>query len=173
MSAAATAPAATAPYVPQAPKRTSRLSPINQRRLANFKANRRGHWSFWIFIALFALTLVSEIVANDKPIVASYKGEIIFPVFKYYPEEKFGGFLAEADYDHPEIAGEIAKNGWAIWPPIRFAHDTVNYNLPTPAPAPPTWLQKDADCAPIVKARSRRPSAATSAARARASADCS
>ncbi len=152
--ATTTAPATVA--VPQAPRRTSRLSPINQRRLANFRANKRGYWSFWLFFGLFFLSFFAEFIANDKPIIASYKGEIIMPIFQYHPEEKFGGFLAETDYDHPEIAGEIARNGWAIWPPIRFSYNTVNYNLPTPAPAPPTWMQPDSACAPIAKARYKK-----------------
>ncbi|MBM3608943.1 MAG: ABC transporter permease [Alphaproteobacteria bacterium] len=131
----------------------ARLSPINQRRLHNFRSNKRGYWSFWIFLVLFVLSLFAELIANDKPLVASYKGEIIFPAFKFYPEEKFGGFLAEADYDHPEIAGEIKKHGWMIWAPIRYSHNTVNYNLPAPAPSPPTWSLSDDVCAPIAKAR--------------------
>src|SRR5690606_30070101 len=66
------------------------LSPLNQRRWQNFKANRRGYWSLWIFLILFVLTLFSEFIANDKPIIASYKGEILMPVLIDYPEQKFG-----------------------------------------------------------------------------------
>ena len=73
-----------------APKRPW-LSPVNHRRWQNFKANRRGWWSFWIFLVLFVATLLSNIIANDRPLVVSYKGEILFPVLVDYPEEKFGG----------------------------------------------------------------------------------
>lgn len=104
-------------------------------------------------MTLFVLSLFAEFIANDKPLVASYKGEIIFPAFQYYPEDKFKGFLAEPDYDHPEIAKEISANGWMLWAPIRYSYNTVNYNLPTPAPSPPTWSLPDATCAPIAKAR--------------------
>src|SRR4051794_39369393 len=79
------------------------LTPINERRLRNFKANRRGYWSFWIFMVLFVLCLFAEFIANDRPIIASYKGEILFPVLVDYPEEKFGGFLAQTDYRDPVI----------------------------------------------------------------------
>ncbi len=68
------------------------LSPINRRRWDNFKANRRGYWSLWIFGVLFFLSLFAEFIANDRPILMSYKGEILAPVFVDYPEEKFGGF---------------------------------------------------------------------------------
>ena len=73
------------------------LTAINQRRLENFKANRRGYWSLWIFLVLFVLSLGSEFIANDKPILAYYKGELLAPVLIDYPEEKFGGFLAITD----------------------------------------------------------------------------
>ncbi|WP_173934575.1 ABC transporter permease [Chelativorans sp. Marseille-P2723] len=116
------------------------LSPINQRRWQNFKSNRRGYWSLWIFLILFVLTLFAEFIANDKPIVASYKGEILFPVLVHYPEEKFGGFLAITDYRDPFIQEEIEANGWMIWPPVRYSYRTVNSEIPEAAPAKPSWL---------------------------------
>lgn len=123
-----------------------RLSPLDQRRLANFKANRRGYWSFWIFMALFVASLLSNVLANDRPILAWYKGELLFPVFVTYPEEKFGGFLARTDYRDPTIESEINAHGWMLWPPIRYSYDTHNLDLPTPAPSPPTWLLTKAQC---------------------------
>ena len=110
-----------------------RLSPINRRRWQNFRANRRGYWSFWIFLVLFVLSLFAEFIANDRPIVASYKGEWLFPVFVDYPEEKFGGFLAQHRLPRPGDPKEIEENGWAIWPPIRFSYNTHNLDLPVPA----------------------------------------
>jgi len=115
------------------------LSPLNQRRWQNFKANRRGYWSLWIFLVLFVLSLFAEFIANDKPILASYKGEMLFPVLVDYPEEKFGGFLAVTDYRDPVISDEIEANGWLIWPPIRYSYGTVNNDIPEAAPAKPSW----------------------------------
>ena len=115
------------------------LSPLNQRRWQNFKANRRGYWSLWIFLVLFILSLFAEFIANDKPIIASYKGEILFPVLVDYPEEKFGGFYAVADYRDPVIRDEIEAHGWMIWPPIRYSYTTVNNAIPEAAPARPSW----------------------------------
>ena len=122
------------------------LSPLNRRRLENFRRNRLGYVSFLIFLSLFVVSLFAEILANDRPIVASYKGEWLFPVLIDYPEEKFGGFLARTDYRTPEIAKEITDHGWAIWPPIPFSYDTINDGLPTPSPSPPTWMLTDAQC---------------------------
>jgi microcin C transport system permease protein len=116
------------------------LNPTNQRRLANFKANRRGYWSFWIFLVLFTLSMGAEFIANDKPLVVSYKGEILFPVLVDYPEEKFGGFYADTDYRSEFIRDEINANGWMLWPPIRYSYDTANSNIPHSAPTAPFWL---------------------------------
>jgi microcin C transport system permease protein len=128
-----------------------KLSPINRRRLNNFKANRRGWWSLWLFLVLFVLSLFAEFIANDRPLVVRYKDEWLFPVAVNYPEEKFGGFLATTDYRDPVIAKEIAANGFAIWPPIRYSYRTHNLDLPVPAPAPPTWMLGDAQCKPIAE----------------------
>jgi microcin C transport system permease protein len=84
------------------------LSPINIRRWRNFRANRRGYWSLWIFLVLFVVTLFAEFIANDRPLIVSYKGEILFPVIIDYPEEKFGGFLAVTDYRSPFVQGKRA-----------------------------------------------------------------
>ena len=115
------------------------LSPLNQRRWANFKANRRGYISLWIFLALFGLSLIAELIANDRPILVSYKGELLAPVLVDYPEEKFGGFLPVTDYRDPVNIEEIEANGWMLWPPIRYSYRTTNVDVPKPAPSPPTW----------------------------------
>ncbi|MBN9360407.1 MULTISPECIES: ABC transporter permease [unclassified Devosia] len=117
------------------------LSPINQRRLKVFNANRRGVWSLWIFLVLFILTMFAEFIANDRPLVVSYKGELLFPVVVTYPESKFGGFLAETVYRDPFIADEINSNGWMAWPPIRYSYGTVDESLSGAAPSKPSWLQ--------------------------------
>ncbi|THF48983.1 microcin C transport system permease protein [Agrobacterium vitis] len=116
------------------------LSPVNRRRLDNFKANKRGYWSFWIFMVLFILSLCAELIANDRPIIASYKGEILFPIAVNYPEEKFGGFLAVTDYRSSFVSDEINAHGWMIWPPIRYSYRTVNSEIPHSAPTRPFWL---------------------------------
>ena len=116
------------------------LSPTNKRRWANFKANRRGYWSLWLFLLLFIASLLAEFIANDRPILASYKGEILYPVLIDYPEEKFGGFLARTDYRDPFIQDEIETNGWMIWPPIRYSYTTANSFIPHSAPTAPFWM---------------------------------
>lgn len=123
------------------------LSPIQRRRLANFRNNRRGYWSLWIFLLLFGLSLMAELIANDKPLVISYHGELHFPVVETLSEETFGGFLpTEADYRDPFVRKEINDHGWILWPPVPFSYDTINYNLDQPSPAPPSavnWLGTD------------------------------
>jgi len=125
-----------------------RLSPLARRRLDRFKQNRRGWWSLWLFLALFALTLGGELVANDKPLVLKYDGELYFPVFKRHTEQEFGGQLPfQADYRSDYVRQLIAsRGGWMLFPPIPFSADTPNYDLTQPAPSPPSltnWLGTD------------------------------
>jgi len=131
--------------------RPARFSPINQRRLANFRRNKRGFWSFWIFSVLFVLSLGAEFIANDKPFLVEYDGGYYFPGVVSYPETTFGGdFETEADYRDPYLQKLISeKGGWIVWPPIRYSYDTHNLDLPTPAPSPPTWMLTDAQCQPV------------------------
>jgi microcin C transport system permease protein len=88
---------------------------------------------------IFFLTIFAEIIANDKPIFIRYYGGSYFPVFQEYPETTFGGlFETETYYKDEFIQQEISRNGFAIFPPIPFSYDTVDYNLQQPAPTPPS-----------------------------------
>lgn len=114
------------------------LSPINQRRVAQFKANRRGYWSAIVFAILFVLSLFAEFIANDKPFLVSYDGGYYMPVFNAYPETAFGGeFPTEADYKDPFVQEKIGEKGWMLWPLIEFHQATVSWDLPAPAPTAP------------------------------------
>lgn len=142
------------------------LTPINRRRWQNFKANRRGFWSLWIFLILFFISLFAEFIANDKPLLMQYRGGFYSPVITTYFETDFGGeFETEASYREPEVACLIRTGGnqdcfdepasaavksdgpgWMIWPPIRYSYNTINLDLPVPAPAPPSgenWIGTD------------------------------
>lgn len=114
------------------------LTPLTQRRLANFKANRRGYWSLWLFALLFIVSLFAELLANDKPILVWYDGSPFVPVLYAYQETAFGGeFPTEADYRDPFVREKIAEKGWMIWPPIAYSYSTVAWDLAQPAPSPP------------------------------------
>ncbi|MBI1847830.1 MAG: ABC transporter permease [Candidatus Rokubacteria bacterium] len=116
-----------------------RLSPLMRRRLRNFRANRRGVWSLWIFLVLFVLSLGAELIANDRPLLVRYAGHWFAPALVAYPETTFGGvFPSETVYRDPAVRALIEARGWMLWAPIRFSHDTVNNQLTRPAPAPPS-----------------------------------
>ena len=88
------------------------LSPLNQRRWRNFKANRRAFWSLIIFSILYGFTLCAELVANDKPLLVQYNGEWHVPFARFYPETAFGGdFRTEAKYKDPEVRCLIRSQG--------------------------------------------------------------
>jgi microcin C transport system permease protein len=123
------------------------FTPLTRRRLGNFRANRRGWYSLWLFTVLFTLSLFAEVIANDKPILVSFGGELYYPVAVDYPETMFGGdFATAADYRDPFVVELIEAKGWLFWPPIPFSYDTVNSEIDGPVPSPPTtrnWLGTD------------------------------
>jgi len=134
--------------------KTQTWTPLNQRRLSNFKKNKRGYYSLIVFSFLFVVSLFAEFIANDKPIVVYYDDQLYTPVLNIYPETTFGGdFETEADYRDEYIAELINAKGWMLWPLVRYSYDTINYNLPVPAPAPPSaenWLGSDDQARDVV-----------------------
>ena len=123
------------------------LTPLTLRRLYNFRRNRRGFWSLWIFLALFFVSLFAEFIANDRPFIVWFDGGIYLPVFEAYPETTFGGeFPTEADYRDPFVIELIEERGWMLWPLIPYSYDTVILDLTEPAPSSPAgsnWLGTD------------------------------
>jgi len=121
-------------------------SPLTQRRLRQFCANRRGFWALWIFLCLFFLTLPAEFLANDKPILLSYQHKLYFPIFKAYPETSFGGELeTEADYQDSYVKEKISAQGWMLMPPLPYNYKTIDYSA-SRSPSPPSkqhWLGVD------------------------------
>ncbi|HML11545.1 MAG TPA: ABC transporter permease [Stellaceae bacterium] len=122
------------------------MTPLTRRRLDNFRANKRGFWSLWLFLVIFGVTLFAEFVANDRPLLISYDGAFYMPVFHSYPETTFGGvFPTEADYHDPEVKQLIEAQGWIVWPLIPYSFDTIT-TAPGPYPSPPSavdWLGTD------------------------------
>ncbi len=117
-----------------------RVRPVTARRLANFRAHKRGYWSMWIFVVLFVFTLFAEFIANDRPLLVWYDGGLYVPVLKDYPERTFGGDLpSNTDWSEPFIQDEVRKKGWMVWPLIPYSYRTQVKNLTRPAPTPPSW----------------------------------
>jgi microcin C transport system permease protein len=139
--------------IPIPPTPLISLSPIGRRRWQNFKANRRGYWSFWIFTILFIVSLFAEFIANDKPFMIRVDGKFFFPAVMTYSETAYGGeFETAADYRDPYLQKLIAEKGGTIWwPPIRYSYSTHNLDLPTPAPSKPTWMLTEEQCKPVVE----------------------
>ncbi|HYC43518.1 MAG TPA: ABC transporter permease [Noviherbaspirillum sp.] len=126
---------------------TPSISP-GRRIWLRFKQNRRGYWSLIIFCVLFGISLVAEVVSNDKPLAVRYNGQIMFPIVQTYSERVFGGdFDTPADYLDPFIQEQFTRDGnWAIYPINRYSYNTLNYFAKSPNPAPPSadnWLGTD------------------------------
>lgn len=121
-----------------------KLNPINQARWQRFKTNRRGYWSMWIFLLVFIMSLGSELIANDKPLLLRYDQHWYTPFLVNYPETTFGGdFKTATDYQDPLIRSNIEQHGWAIWAPIRYSYNSIIFATEVPFPSPPSaqhWL---------------------------------
>ena len=115
------------------------LSP-SRRVWRRFRQNRRGYWSLVIFAVLFVLRLGAELISNDRPLVARYNGQLMFPIVTDYAETAFGGeFDSPADYLDPFIQSQFDKPGnWAIYPINHYRYDTRTHFANAPNPAPPT-----------------------------------
>ena len=124
-----------------------KISPLNKRRLQNFKLNKRGFYSFWIFLFLFMISMFADFISNDKPLLINYKNNYYIPIIQSYAETTFGGdFETEADYLDPYVKKLINDRGWMIMPIIPFSYNTIIRDLNTPAPSPPSrknWLGTD------------------------------
>lgn len=144
-----------------------KLSPLNQRRLHNFRSNRRAYWSSWLLVILFGLSLLAEFIANDRPLAVSYRGTLYAPIFNTYADAEFGGdFQTEAQYrdedlqcliatggleacfDDPAktltdaedgiVNGEEIEAGWVLWPLIPYSFNTIDTQNVETAPGPPS-----------------------------------
>ncbi len=127
----------------------SRLNPVNQARWARFRQNKRGYWSLWMFAIIFVLSLFSELIANDRPLLVRFDGSFYFPAVVEYSESDFGGPLpTRADWQDPWLRQQVEERGWALWAPVRFGATSINYATTEPFPSPPSssnWLGTDAN----------------------------
>jgi len=118
-----------------------------QARVRRFRAHRLGYGSFWVFMLILVVSMGVQFVANDKPLLVSHHGHWYVPVLTSYPETTFGGvFETEAEYRDPAVRQLIERDGWMLWPVVRFADQTANFDLAVPVPSPPSrqnWLGTD------------------------------
>ncbi len=116
------------------------MNAVTRRRIRRFKNNKRAFISLIIFTVLFVISLFAELIANDKPLIMSYNSKLYFPILFTYSDKEFGGFFdTEADYKDSFTAQAIEENGWMVWPLVRYSYDTIEYNLSSPPPLPPSF----------------------------------
>ena len=111
-----------------------------RRAWQRFRRHRRGYISLWIFAILFGVSLFAGVLSNDRPLLASYEGNLYVPLWKDYPETTFGGdFNAPTEWHDPFIQQQFRKDGnWLLWPLNRYSFNTLNYYAELPNPAPPS-----------------------------------
>src|ERR1700716_1219701 len=100
-----------------------------RRAWRRFRSNRLGYVSLLVFAVLFGVSLIAELVSNDKPLVARYNGHWYFPVIETLPETTFGGdFPTPTDFLDPRVRENLAKPGnFALYPLNHYHHSTINY----------------------------------------------
>ena len=111
-----------------------------RRAWQRFKRNRLGYWSLVIFCLLVVLSLLAEVLSNDRPLVLRFQGQTYFPLVKDYAETTYGGdFPTPTDYLDPFIQQQLAKDGnWALYPPNPYGPKTLNYFAKFPNPSAPS-----------------------------------
>ena len=129
------------------PERAASDSP-GARAWRRFRRNRLGFGSLLLFSALVLVSLLAEVVSNDRPLVVRYESTFYFPILKDYPEKTFGGdFETATDYLDPFIRNKLsAGSNWAVYAPNPYGPKTLNYFAKEPNPSRPTrdnWLGTD------------------------------
>src|SRR5437762_6487007 len=118
---------------------TGRHASPARRAWRRFRANRLGYASLIIFGVLFGVSLLAEVLSNDRPLVVRYDGHSYFPVFETLSETTIGvDFPTPTDYLDPFIRGQFSKPGnFALYPPNHYHYSTINYFSKSPSPARP------------------------------------
>ncbi len=87
-----------------------------------YKKNRVAVYALYIVYFLFGIAILADVLANDKPLFAVYKGTTYFPVFKQYLADlgisRWSPDLVMADWKDLEKSGDVKS---AIWPPIKYS----------------------------------------------------
>lgn len=116
------------------------MEPQYQSRWKKFKRHRRGFISLWIFLFVLVVSLLADVLCNEKPLVIYYNERTYFPIFSYHSEMEFGGkFDIEPDYGDPNYRAQLEKKAWVLWPLVRYSYNSLNRDLTSPPPTAPSW----------------------------------
>ena len=125
-----------------------RSSSPTRRAWSRFCQHKLGLISLVLFVTMFVVSLLAEVISNDKPLLVRYQGQWHVPILHNPPETAFGGdFATPTDYLDPYIRQQLSQPGhWAWFPLNPYHHTTLNYFAKEPNPAPPSadnWLGTD------------------------------
>src|SRR6185369_14934543 len=91
-----------------------------------------------LILTLFAVAVLADFIANDKPLVMRYRSQIYFPILKQYAVSSgFSRWQSEfQNISFKEFAAANFKTeDWAQFPPLRYSPNEVNLNEPLRHPS--------------------------------------
>lgn len=99
-------------------------NPMTRKRLDRFRQTKRAHVAFWVVALFYGLSLVSELICNDVPLLVRFNERSFFPVVKFYPEETFlqNGRKTRPDYKSlakSPLFDKTSKN-YMVFAPIPY-----------------------------------------------------
>lgn len=123
------------------------FSELTKERWYRFKKIKRAYYSLIVLTIAFIISLFSEFIANDMPLLLRYNGESYFPVLKFYSEQTFGGtYRTEADYLSLKKDPSFKEKGFMIFPIVPHSPLHSYLDMDGTPPHPPStihWLGTD------------------------------
>lgn len=99
----------------------------------SFKKNRPAYISLWVVGVLAVIAVLADFLAYNKPIVASYQGKVLWPIFRDYGEKFLGLRLWEPELR--KVDWRAMEVEWAVWPLVRYAPEELDLrNAPAVGP---------------------------------------
>ena len=99
------------------------LDPNTRRRLRRFGKIKRAKWSLYLLLAIFVVSLFSNFIANEKPLMVKANGKLYFPVVKFYPDDVFTGSGRNTEPRYKDLDASPLfdeEENWMFWPMIKY-----------------------------------------------------
>ncbi len=117
------------------------LNPLTVKQWRRFRSIKRGYWSALTLVVLISLSMVAEVLINDRALLVSYQGDLYFPTYaSFHPGTDFGfDYAYETNYrDLQKRFRENGSSDWLIMPVVpydAFENDLRPGTYPPSAPS--------------------------------------